>query len=421
MFVALGFLLGSIALCVATSFLEATLLPALPPLLVATGLLLAVWSAPAADLARLRSLLWPIAIGAAIPALWMIVQMAPMPLAFAHPVWSSVAAGYPSPRFGALSVDIGATALALVRYLTLVGAFVLTTLLTFNRERAEAVLIALGAAATVVALLSIIFDLAGAPEREEAQSVACVGLVLTAALASYVLERHETRRAKLGMTTAKFLYPMIATAVAFVICAAAVALSRSGSLYFAAACGFGSFAALVLVRRLNLGRWGAGALAATGAVIALTLISGAAGGAEPRLAFVKKDPATVELTQRILIDTPISGSGAGTFASVTPIYASTAPDAPEPRAATAAAQLSIEMGRFMLWAALAVALLSSAWLARAASKRGRDSFFAAAAASSLVALTILAFINVSLFAPALPFLAATMLGLGVAQAQSRGA
>ncbi|WP_374305288.1 hypothetical protein [Methylocella sp.] len=422
MFVALGFLLGSLALSVASSFLDATILPTLIPLFVAAGLAIVAVNVPTQEAERFSALVRPVALCAIVPAVWMLLQMAPLPFpGLVHPVWRSVAAAFPHPPAGAISVDIGATTLALARYAALVGALLLTTALTVNRERAETVLAALAGATTLCAALVIALDLFGAPTaavREEATSAACLGVVLNAALACFVFERHETRRAKLGFSTAKFLYPMAATIVAFAICVAAIGRAWSGSLSFAAACGFSAFAAIFIVRRLNLGRWGAGALAVTGAVIVFALITGAIDAeSDARLTFVRKDAATIDLTRRILADTPPAGAGAGAFASLAPIYRSASPDVADLRAATAAAQLSIELGRPALWASLAAALAGAAALVRAAARRGRDSFFPAAAAASLLTLIVLAFINVSLFAPALPFLAAVICGLGLAQSQ----
>ncbi len=72
------------------------------------------------------------------------------------------------------------------------------------------------------------------------------------------------------------VYSMLACLAAFLVCAGAIAATRSGSLIFAASCGFGMFCAVFLVRRLNLGRWGAGAIGVTASVIAIALVSGAA-------------------------------------------------------------------------------------------------------------------------------------------------
>ncbi|PNG27339.1 hypothetical protein [Methylocella silvestris] len=425
MFVALGFLLGLIALCLVTPFVDGAALAAFIPLLAAVGLVLVALRLPPLETARFGVLVKPVAFGALIPALWILLQMAPAPATLAHPVWASVKAGFPTPIWGSISVDIGATALALVRYLSLVGALLLTTALTINRDRAEVTLTAVTAAATLISLAFIVMEAVGtegADLREEAQSFACLGVILAAACACLVYERHETRRAKLGFSNAKFIYPMAAALIAFFICAAAIVLARSGSLIFAAACGLVMFVAVFSVRRLNLGRWGAGAIGITGAVIVMALVSGAAGSnSDPRLAFVKKDASTIELTQRILADTPFFGDGAGAFDSILPIYQFGDAEGQERRAVTAAAKVSIEMGRVILWGAVIAALLVAVDFIRAAGKRGRDSFYSAAAASCLVSLVILAFVNVSLFGPGLPLLAAIIVGLGLAQSQGRPA
>jgi hypothetical protein len=237
-----------------------------------------------------------------------------------------------------------------------------------------------------------------------------------------VYERHETRRAKLGLGEAKFIYPLLASLAAFLICAAAIGLSHSGSVILAACCGVGMFISVFLVRRLRLGRWGAGAIGVTAIVIVAALASGAAGSNKDlRLAFVKKDPGAIELTQRILADAPFFGDGAGTFSSILPIYQFGDSGAQERRAVTSAAKLSIEMGRVMLWAAVITAGLAASLLLRASTKRGRDSFYSSAAASCLVLLIVLAFINVSLFGQTLPILSVIILGLGLAQSLGRAA
>ena len=79
------------------------------------------------------------------------------------------------------------------------------------------------------------------------------------------------------------------------------------------------------------------------------------------------------------------------------------------------------MGRVMLWAAVIAAGLAAALLLRASTKRGRDSFYSSAAASCLVLLIVLAFINVSLFGQTLPMLSVIILGLGLAQSLGRTA
>ncbi len=427
MFVALGFLLGLIALSSMTLIIAGTTVPTFFPLLVAGGLALAAIRLPPVEAQRFYELVKPVVICAAIPALWILFQMLPLPFSgLAHPVWGSAKPALPAVAAGSISVDTGATAIALVRYLTLVGALLLATAVTINRDRAETVLICLAAATSLITvghLVGQVFSLETAPMREETLACACLGAVLTAACAVFVYERHETRRAKLGFGDAKFLYPLLASLGAFLICAAAIGVSGSGSISFAACCGVGMFISVFLVRRLNLGRWGAGAIGATAIVIVVALASGAAGSnKDPRLAFVRKEPVTVELTQRILADAPFFGDGAGTFSSMVPIYKSQGSLAADDlRAATSAAKLSIEMGRLALWAAVIAAGVAAALLLRASTKRGRDSFYPIAAASCLVSLIALAFVNLSLFGQTLPILSAIILGLGLAQSRGRPA
>jgi Flp pilus assembly protein TadB len=58
-------------------------------------------------------------------------------------------------------------------------------------------------------------------------------------------------------------------------------------------------------------------------------------------------------------------------------------------------------------------------LLRAGMSRGRDSFYAAAGASAVVALLIMAFGNPGLFATSVLIIVATVLGLALAQSRSR--
>ena len=64
---------------------------------------------------------------------------------------------------------------------------------------------------------------------------------------------------------------------------------------------------------------------------------------------------------------------------------------PVVQAVTAAAKLSIEMGKGMLWFAVLAASLAVFQLLQGAAGRGRDSFYAAAAGACLITLMILAF------------------------------
>jgi len=424
MSVPLVILLGLLSLCPAIVTVDGPFIPCLVPLLLGAGLIVVSVKMPPGEVQHLsRVVSRPFVIIAAVPAVLMLIQMLPLPF-LANPVWSSVSAGLSHRVIGSISVDIGATALSLARYLSAVGAVLLAASVAINRERAESILVGTVAATVLISLAVLIHELFGSrilAMREEALDCACLGVTLSAACAILVFERHESPRSKPSQSQKKFLFASLACLTAFLICVGAVAAARSGSLAFAAASGLVTFCAVVVIRRWALGRVGAAAIGVTAAIIAAALVTLAASDSDPRFAFVKKGSASVELTQRILSDAPFFGDGAGSFGALLPIYQSSSSDPGGSEAVTAAAKLSIEMGRATLWLAIVAAGVTVFVLLRGASRRGRDSFYASAAGSCLVTLMNLAFINVGLAGAAVSLLAATILGLGLTQSRSRRA
>jgi hypothetical protein len=77
------------------------------------------------------------------------------------------------------------------------------------------------------------------------------------------------------------------------------------------------------------------------------------------LTFAASPPALTTLSQRILDDTAWTGTGAGTFAAIMSIYRNI-DDPATSTAPTAAAALSIELGRAMFWLIVAVIRVSLA-------------------------------------------------------------
>lgn len=419
---ALVVLLGLLGLCPAIVTVDGPVLPYLIPFLLAGGLILVSIKLRPGEAEHLSKVVSrPFVLAAAIPAGLMIIQILPLPF-LANPVWSSVSPGFQRGILGSISVDVGATAIALVRYLSAVGMILLAAAVATNRERAESVLIGATAATVLISfacLLHDLFDFNVVTMLDEARDFACLGVTLSAACALLVFERHETRRSSLGQTQRRFSISMAACLAAFVICAGAIAATRSGSLAFAAGSGFLTFIAVAAIRRWALGRLGAIAIGVTAAVVAAALVTVAASDPDPRFAFVKKDPASIELTQRILSDAPFFGDGAGSFTALLPIYQTSNMRSRDAAAVTAAAKLSIEMGKAMLWIAVVVASIAVFSLLRGASRRGRDSFYAAAAGACLVTLMNLAFVNVGLSGSAIVLLSTAIFGLGLTQSKGR--
>jgi hypothetical protein len=90
-------------------------------------------------------------------------------------------------------------------------------------------------------------------------------------------------------------------------------------------------------------------------------------------------------------------------------------------APTTASQVKIEMGRIAPWAAVLMTFAATGLLLRGALRRGRDSFYATAAAGAAVTLTVESFADASLLRTAAAILATTILGLGLAQSAGRSA
>lgn len=419
---ALAILLGLVSLCPAIVTVDAPLPYYLIPFLLAAGLMITSVKLPEGEAQHLAKVISrPVVLLAAFPVALIILQL--LPLSFlANPVWTSVSPGFPHGISGSISVDIGATAIALVRYLSTVGMVMLAAGVAVNRERAKSVLIGATAAAILISFAMLLHDFFGLnilAMREQALDSACLGVTLSLSCGLLVLERHETRRTVNDQTRRKFLTGMVASLIGFVICASAVGMAKSGSLIFAAGAGVLTFVSVTAIRRWSLGPVGAGAIGITAIVIAASLVTVAASDPDPRFAFVKKDSAAVELTQRILNDAPFFGDGAGSFSALLPIYQSSETGLRDAEAVTAAAKLSIEMGRAMLWVAVLAASFAVFMLLRGASQRGRDSFYAAGAGACLVTLMILAFINVAASGLGVVLLFAAIFGLGLTQSKGR--
>jgi hypothetical protein len=417
---ALAILLGLLSLCPAIVTVDGPFLPCLIPFMLAAGLILVSANLAPGEAQHLSNVVSrPFVLVAAFPAVLMILQILPIPF-LANPVWTSVSPGFQHGIAGSISVDVGATALALVRYLSAVGVVLLAAAVATNRERAESVLFGVTGATVLISFASLLHNLFGfnvITMRDEAFDCACLGVTLTAACALLVFERHETRRINTGQIRKKYFLSSVACLTGFIICASAIAVARSGSLIFAAGSGFLTFAAVAAIRRWALGRLGAAAIGVTAAVIAAALVTVAASDPDPRFAFVKKDVASVELTQRILSDSPFFGTGAGSFSALLPIYQTNNSGSRDTAAVTSAAQFSIEMGKAMLWLAVLAASFAVFTLLRGAWRRGRDSFYAAAAGACLVTLMNLAFVNVGLSGSAIVLLSATIFGLGLTQSK----
>ena len=201
-----------------------------------------------------------------------------------------------------------------------------------------------------------------------------------------------------------------------------VILGATREILIATAFGIFALMCISIIRRFALGAIGTTAIVtpALGAAILLLAYQAAERGTSVPLAFAgASDPSLVALSERVLSDAPLVGTGAGTFAALAPIYRQIDDPPPGSTAATASAAFAIELGKPMFWLITVAAAGSIFILLRTSLQRGRDSFYPAMGGSCLITLLLLSFNNAGLFGTASSLIAAAVIGLAVAQSKSR--
>jgi hypothetical protein len=373
----------------------------------------------------------PVAIVLAIPAVWILVQMLPLGiLGVSNPIWDSAAVAIGYPIRGGISIDPGFTLLSLSRYLTMMAVLLLSMVASLDRQRAQWVLFSLTTATALTALVLIGDDLAGlnflfTTENRRAGigalDGAALGLILSAASAKGVFERFETQRIKGRSSIATFAMAFVFCVLAFAACGLAILLHAAGYLILAAGSGLATLAVVVLIRRLGLGPWGCSAIGSVALVIAISVVAmqPASRMVALTLPLVPQAVSPSSITERILAASPWTGTGAGTFATLLPIYRDADEVVTDYSPPNVATKIAIEAGRPAVWTVLFIAITAAAALFRGALRRGRDSFYSAAGAGCIVTLVMLSFTNVGILQTTTSLLASAVLGLAFGQRLSR--
>jgi hypothetical protein len=424
-------LILAILLCASPGVLlaDGLLMHALVAGVAAVALAFVAWDLQAGEADLLSSLLWPWALVAAIPALWMIVQVLPLP-PLAHPIWASAAQALGRPLQGSISVDRGASLIALGGYCSMAGVAFIAVAVSLDRYRAEWLLYALVAGCSGIALMllarDLIFHGISLDAFTRAQAVDCSGLgaIISAVGCVRAIERYETRSSRSDRPKTSLLWVFALTATAFAICVFALVIDHTYRLVLALICGSLSLGGVLVIRRLTLGRWSALVIAGLIVVLAFFLWIGApsSGSKNFALAFAGSPSGPlIGLSERVLGDAPLAGSGAGTFGALAPIYRDMDDPSPGPVAATAAAGIAIELGWPMFGLIAAAAAVFSFLLLRSSLTRGRDFYYPAIAGSCLIALLLLILCNAGPLGLTTKLIAAATFGLGWAQSKSRGA
>jgi hypothetical protein len=370
----------------------------------------------------LVSIVRPAAVIAAVPALWVVIQVLPLGV-LAHPIWKSAETALGHPVAGTISVDPGASIIAVGQYLSIVGVVFLSAAVAVDRQRAEWILFALTAVGVALALM-LFFRGVEFPMFARAQAIDCVsmGTIVAGAACIRTIERYETRRSSRSVSV--LLWTFVACSTALMICCAVELFGATRETLIATVYGIFALICISLVRRFALGAVSTAAIAAPalGAAILLLAYHPVERGTSVPLALTgASDPSLIALNERVLYDAPFVGTGAGTFAALAPIYRQIDDPPPGSTAATAAAAIAIELGKPMFWLITVAAAVSIFILLRTSLRRGRDSFYPAMGGSCLITLLLLSFNNAGLFGTASGLIAAAVIDLAIAQSKSRTA
>ena len=375
----------------------------------------------------LSSVIRPPAVFALIPVFWILVQVLPLKtVGLANPIWDSAAAALGRPLGGSISIDPGATLVSLARYLSVAAIALVAAAVAVDRYRSKWILFSLVTSTTLIAAMILIDGsgyfafLGNGAGSAAATDCAGLGVTLAATAALHTLEHgHGTDQ---GGSVIRLLLTFMACLVTVAVCSLAVIVDATGQTYFSLTCGVATLVVAIIIRRFRLGPWGYSAIVAIALVVATAVVA-----LQPRkqtmdltLMFATRAPAPlIAVTQRVLAETRWTGTGAGTFAAVLPIYRDIDELTAGPVAPTAAAAIAVEMGRPFLWAMLIAAIALAVTLLRGSVRRGRDSFYSMAGASCVVTVALLGFGNVGLFSTPALIIAAATVGMAIAQSKSR--
>lgn len=424
-------LLALVGLTPLLVFFDSRLVDGLVELYAAAALALVAFSIRPGEARHwVKTIRWAAALGA-LPALWLIIQLLPLPIgAVSGSLWQSAASALGKPLWSSISVDIGLTLLALFRYVSIIAIGFIAAAVSIDRQQAEKLLFVLGFATVGISLIFVLLHLAGflagdgqgsISLRAAAAAGSVYGVVLFTAIAILIVERHLTRRASHDFRR-QFLVPLVAAVGGLAACALAAIIAGSESAIFAGACGFTTLAIVQFVRRIGLD-WRAGAAMAGSAVVGAAMIVSTIGQealADFSIRYAARASADlISAADRMVREVGFGGSGGGTFGAIYRLYGPGDSAIAGALAPTSAAQIAIELGRPALWVIVASMAALIFLCASGGFSRGRDFFYSIAGAGIGVASLVLAFCDIGLNNTAVSILLASTIGLALAQSVSR--
>jgi len=376
---------------------------------------------------------------AAIPALWILVQLLPIGQStLAHPLWALTGEVLKQPISGRISVDPYATATAAMRLFVYFGIFFLALQLCRNSDRALQALNAIVAIGVVHAVYGIVLyatkpgalnwvsqsahrdDLSRAFMNKHAfASFTGLGLLAAVALLAKHLHRpvvSSDNRQAMMTNMLRIARAKAWTPTAIVVLTIATALTNSAGGIISIGLGVVSFL-LCLITASPMNRSGRRAMIVL-ALSGLTLIAALLSEAVFWRTTWAPNVATAAihaLVRQGIAASPLLGHGYGAFEAAFQSYADGTLDGHAVSARGDFLQLTFELG---LPAAILLVLAIAAVAARClwgVYTRRRDIAYPALAASATILVGAHALIDSSLQVPAIAALLAFILGLGYSQ------
>jgi hypothetical protein len=365
---------------------------------------------------------------AAIPLLWMLIQLLPIGIGgLSRSIWESAASALETRRLSAsITIDPGLTLIALCRFASTVGIAFVAAAVSIDRHQAERLLLLLASAAAVISLILLASRIGGFSLNELGTNAThativtagIIGIILFAASVIMIVERYEMGR--WPRTSSSWRIPIGIMVAGLLVCSSTLIAGDTSYAIFAAACGLATVAIIYFVRRLGFGP-GAGLAMGCVAILAVAVIiwtKGPPATGDVSLRYMTDaNSDVVTLDNRILDAVGLAGSGAGTLPVISTIYGSQEPS--DVRPATFAGQIAIELGHPALWVIVGLACTLIVMFARGAFNRGRDCFYPLAGVGVTVAMVLNCFNNATLTNPAILLLVAVTLGVGFGQSIGR--
>lgn len=363
---------------------------------------------------------------------WAFIQLLPLGfVGLANPIWKSASQALGDHLIGSVSVDTGATLIALGQAVMLLGLVLVTVNVASDRARAGHLLMVLvyaGIAFTVLCLagrflLSPDSGIRLRIERLSPASLFGVWLVIATAYATKAIQRARSALFGAPGVILHARMDLLKAAALFVPASLGVVVFGNTNVYWIVALALTIYLTMMMMRRTGLGEFFY--FLATAGVLLLGIVlrnplkadSGSGG-----LAAIAGDQSQIAaITLSAIRENLWLGTGWGTFASAFPAYRTAeielSVSADRPPTAALAAALELGMPVALLLAAAIIAVVVLTW--RGAFRRGRDAHLPAMTAVVGTLFLLSAIAEVGLATQGGLMLFAVIVGLGLAQIEGQ--